>query len=150
MLVNAVRISIAMWLASHPAARSTFSAADVHRVEGITVCFAGLVLLYEVVQRFDRRLDACLGAEARSASGLMKRAFWMASLTRSAGRPCRCRVLRRHVGAAARERRGPIRGRFLRACSGCARRPPSLIVLTCAVQTIVYAGVRGCRRIGRS
>ena len=28
--------------------------------------------------------------------------------------------------------------------------PPSLIVLTCAVQTIVYAGVRGCRRIGRS
>ena len=63
VLVNTVRISIGMWLASHPAALSAFSAADVHRVEGITVYFAGLVMLYELVQRFDRRL----GAEARSA-----------------------------------------------------------------------------------
>jgi len=50
-----------MWLAAHPAALSAFSAADVHRVEGITVYFAGLVLLYELVQRL-----VC-GAGARSA-----------------------------------------------------------------------------------
>jgi exosortase K len=55
VLVNTVRISIAMWLASHPAALATFNAADVHRVEGIVVCFGGLVLLYEVAQRLDRR-----------------------------------------------------------------------------------------------
>ena len=54
VLVNAVRIAIAMWLAAHPAALSAFSAADVHRVEGITVYFGGLVLLYELVQRLDR------------------------------------------------------------------------------------------------
>jgi exosortase K len=56
VLINAVRIAIAMWLAAHPAALSTFSAADVHRLEGITVYFGGLVLLYELAQRLDRRV----------------------------------------------------------------------------------------------
>jgi hypothetical protein len=51
VVVNAVRIAMAMWLAAHPAAWSAFSAADVHRVEG----FGGLVLIYELVQRYDRR-----------------------------------------------------------------------------------------------
>ena len=54
VLVNAVRIAVAMWLAAYPVALSTFSAADVHRVEGIVVYFGGLVLLYELVQRLDR------------------------------------------------------------------------------------------------
>jgi exosortase K len=70
VLVNAVRIAIAMWLGAHPAALSAFSAADVHRVEGIAVYFGGLVLLYELVQRFDRRVVPVgrdLGAEARRA-----------------------------------------------------------------------------------
>ena len=44
VLVNAVRISIAMWLASHPAAQSTFSAADVHRVEDHGIRGAGAAL----------------------------------------------------------------------------------------------------------
>jgi exosortase K len=68
VLVNAVRITVAMWLAAHPAALPAFSAADVHRVEGITVYFGGLVLLYEIVQRLDRRVVPVrrgLGAEAR-------------------------------------------------------------------------------------
>lgn len=51
VVVNAARITIAMWLAAHPLAGSTFTAADVHRFEGIAVYFAGLVLLHEVVQR---------------------------------------------------------------------------------------------------
>jgi len=54
VLVNAVRIAIAMWLAAHPVARSAVSAADVHRVEGIVVYFGGLVLLYGLVRRLDR------------------------------------------------------------------------------------------------
>jgi exosortase K len=54
VVVNVVRIAIAMWLADHHFALSTFSAADVHRLEGIAVYFGGLVLLYELVQRFDR------------------------------------------------------------------------------------------------
>ena len=68
VLVNAVRIAIAMWLGAHPAALSSFSAADVHRVEGITVYFGGLVLLYELVRRLDRGVTLGgrhLGAEAR-------------------------------------------------------------------------------------
>ena len=52
--VNAVRITIAMWLAEHPGALARFSAADVHRVEGIIVYFGGLMLIYEVVQRAGR------------------------------------------------------------------------------------------------
>jgi exosortase K len=70
VLVNAVRIAVAMWLAAHPVAMSAFSAADVHRVEGITVYFGGLVLLYELVQRLDRRVVPVgrdWGAEARRA-----------------------------------------------------------------------------------
>ena len=56
VLVNTMRITIAMWLSAHPATLSAFSAADVHRVEGITVYFGGLVLLYELVQQLDRRV----------------------------------------------------------------------------------------------
>lgn len=55
VVVNTARIAIAMWLAAHPVARSTLSAADLHRIEGIVVYFGGLVLLYELTQRFDRR-----------------------------------------------------------------------------------------------
>jgi exosortase K len=54
VLVNASRVAIAMWLAAHPVAWSTFTAAEVHRLEGIAVYFGGLVLLYELVQRLDR------------------------------------------------------------------------------------------------
>jgi exosortase K len=54
VLVNAVRIVIAMGLAAHPAALPAFSATDVHRVEGIVVYFGGLCVIYEIVQRLDR------------------------------------------------------------------------------------------------
>jgi exosortase K len=60
VVVNAVRITIAMWLAAHPAALSAFSAAQVHRVEGIAVYFGGLILLHEAAHWFDRR-PACVG-----------------------------------------------------------------------------------------
>ena len=52
--VNASRIAIAMWLAAHAVAVAPLSSAEVHRIEGITVYFGGLVLLFELVQRFDR------------------------------------------------------------------------------------------------
>jgi len=55
VMVNAVRIAIAMWLAAHAGALPAIGAADLHRLEGITVYFGGLVLLYELVLRFDRR-----------------------------------------------------------------------------------------------
>jgi exosortase K len=54
VLVNAVRITIALWLGDHPIAPSTFTTADVHRLEGIAVYFGGLMLLYELVQRASR------------------------------------------------------------------------------------------------
>jgi exosortase K len=73
VLVNAVRIAIAMWLGAHPAALSAFSAAGVHRIEGITVYFGGLVLVYELVQRLDRSVVLVgrnPGAEARRAEAV--------------------------------------------------------------------------------
>jgi len=54
VVVNAVRIVIAMWLATHPITLSTLTAGDVHRLEGIAVYFGGLVVLYEVARRIDR------------------------------------------------------------------------------------------------
>jgi exosortase K len=55
ILVNATRITIAMWLADRPLALSTVTSAQVHRLEGIVVYFAGLVLLYELARRLERR-----------------------------------------------------------------------------------------------
>ena len=54
VLVNTTRIAIALWLGAHPMAVSSLSAADVHRLEGIVVYFAGLTLLYEVARQIDR------------------------------------------------------------------------------------------------
>ena len=71
VLVNAVRITIAMWLAAHPIASWTLSAAAVHRLEGIVVYFGGLVLLYGLVQALDRRVGTSRWtqrAEAKAAS----------------------------------------------------------------------------------
>ena len=55
VLVNAARIAMALWLATHPVGLSIFTAAQVHRLEGIAVYFGGLVLLHELVQWLDCR-----------------------------------------------------------------------------------------------
>ncbi len=54
VVVNTVRIVIAMWLAAHPAGWSSLSPAEIHRLEGIAVYFGGLWLLYALVQWIDR------------------------------------------------------------------------------------------------
>jgi exosortase K len=54
VIVNTLRIVIAMSLAVHPLTLASLTAADVHRLEGIIVYFGGLVLLYELVRRVDR------------------------------------------------------------------------------------------------
>lgn len=53
VLVNAARITMAMWLAAHPLAASGLSATEVHRLEGIAVYVAGLVVLYEIALRVE-------------------------------------------------------------------------------------------------
>jgi exosortase K len=60
VVVNAVRIAIAMWLAAHSVELSAFSAADVHRLEGITVYFGGLVLLHALACRLEQRTTAAV------------------------------------------------------------------------------------------
>jgi exosortase K len=52
VVVNALRISFALWLAAHPVCAAAMTAAQIHRLEGIVVYFGGLVLLHEAVQRF--------------------------------------------------------------------------------------------------
>ena len=81
VLVNAARITIALWLADHPVALP-FTAAQVHRFEGIVVYFGGLMLLYQLVERVERR--AALAVECRGAS---PRVRWSeSSRVREAGR----------------------------------------------------------------
>jgi exosortase K len=53
--VNVVRIGIALQLAGRPTWLSWLSPSDAHRLEGIAVYFAGLVLLHELVRQLDRR-----------------------------------------------------------------------------------------------
>ena len=60
IFVNASRITVAMWLADRPFALSTFSPAEIHRLEGIMVYFAGLVVLCEFARRVEGRLAARL------------------------------------------------------------------------------------------
>jgi hypothetical protein len=54
VIVNAMRIVIAMWLAVHPIAPSQVTAGAIHRMEGIAVYFCGLMLLYVLARRLDR------------------------------------------------------------------------------------------------
>jgi exosortase K len=56
IVVNATRIAIALWLGAHPIARTSVSAAQLHRIEGIVVYFGGLMMLYQLVRRFDRHV----------------------------------------------------------------------------------------------
>ena len=58
VMINAVRIAIALCLAAHPGSFAALTAADAHRVEGIFVYFWGLLLLHEVARAFDRRVFA--------------------------------------------------------------------------------------------
>ena len=51
VVINAVRIAIAIWLADQPAAIAGMSAAEIHRVEGIAVYFGGLAVVYELGSR---------------------------------------------------------------------------------------------------
>jgi exosortase K len=110
VVVNAVRIAMAMWLAAHPSAWSAFSAADVHRFEGVAVYFGGLVLLYEAVQWFDRTVHAFQRAAVPLAS------YYVVTL----GIPLA-------NGAAAS-------GAFARHALFVLIVPPILIVLGCAAQ----------------
>jgi exosortase K len=55
VFVNATRITIALWLADRPSAVLSLGAGQMHRLEGIVVYFAGLVLLAEIARRIDRR-----------------------------------------------------------------------------------------------
>jgi exosortase K len=55
VIVNAARIVVALWIASHPVAASTLDPSEIHRLEGIAVYFAGLVLLHELVRRASGR-----------------------------------------------------------------------------------------------
>jgi exosortase K len=56
LAVNATRIIMAMWLAAHPVGAAMLSAAELHRLEGIAVYFAGLVILYEAALGLERRV----------------------------------------------------------------------------------------------
>lgn len=55
VMVNATRIAVALWLGTPSVPLSISAAAEVHRIEGIVVYFAGLTLLYEVARRLNRR-----------------------------------------------------------------------------------------------
>ena len=56
VVVNALRITVAMWLAADSLPFASISAGQLHRGEGIVVYFGGLVALYALAQRFDGRL----------------------------------------------------------------------------------------------
>jgi exosortase K len=52
VLVNTVRILVAIWLGSAHLASGWWTATRIHRLEGITVYFAGLMVLNLVARRF--------------------------------------------------------------------------------------------------
>jgi exosortase K len=58
VVINAVRILIAIWIRSHDFASSFWTAGRIHRLEGIVIYFGGLVLLHLLSQRWTRVADA--------------------------------------------------------------------------------------------
>jgi exosortase K len=55
VVVNAARISVALWLTAHPGDHAWMTAAQAHRVEGIAFYFGGLLFLYAFLIRFEQR-----------------------------------------------------------------------------------------------
>ena len=55
VVVNAARISFALWLAAHPGEYAWMTAAQAHRMEGIAFYFGGLLFLYVFLTQFERR-----------------------------------------------------------------------------------------------
>jgi exosortase K len=53
VLANTLRIVVALWLAAHPLATGWWTAARIHRLEGIAVYFGVLVAVHFFVQRVD-------------------------------------------------------------------------------------------------
>ena len=72
VVVNAVRVVIAMWLAAHPFAVPTPGAAEIHRLEGIAVYFCGLVLLHELVMAGGRASQAQAVGRASQARRVVR------------------------------------------------------------------------------
>ena len=120
VLVNAVRIAIAMWLAAHPAPLWAFSAADVHRFEGIAVYFGGLVVLHELVQRLDR---SAIVAHAFGRMALPLASYYAVTL-----------ALPLANGAAQS-------AAFVEHALVVLVVPPLAIILACAVHAIAWRGL---------
>jgi exosortase K len=57
VLVNAVRIVFALWLAAHPLVSGFWTGARVHRLEGIVVYFGGLLLLQWLVRAWSPQAE---------------------------------------------------------------------------------------------
>jgi exosortase K len=53
VLANTMRIVIALWLAAHPLTTGWWTAARIHRLEGVAVYFVVLVALHFLVQRME-------------------------------------------------------------------------------------------------
>ena len=57
VIANTIRIVVALWLAQHPVSSDFWTAARVHRIEGIVVYFGVLVALHLVVQRLAKTCE---------------------------------------------------------------------------------------------
>jgi exosortase K len=62
VIANTARIAVALWLTTHPLTTDFWTAARVHRVEGIGVYFGMLVLLHVLLQRLARPSEKPCGA----------------------------------------------------------------------------------------
>ncbi|MET0592042.1 MAG: hypothetical protein ABW133_05035, partial [Polyangiaceae bacterium] len=51
VIAYTARIAIALWVSSHPVTRTFWTAARVHRLEGVVVYFAMLAMLHVAVRR---------------------------------------------------------------------------------------------------
>ena len=69
VVVNAARISFALWLAAHSGEHAWMTAEQAHRMEGIAFYFGGLLLLYAFLIRFERPFDLAQGRPFDLAQG---------------------------------------------------------------------------------
>ena len=144
VVVNAVRVVIAMWLAAHPFAVSTLGPADIHRLEGITVYFGGLVLLHELVRVFDPGSGrAGLSGPPSSTMTRIARAFRRTALPLAS-------YYAVTLAASTRQWRGALGAAFVEHALVVLVVPPIIIVLACAARYSIgsSASFRGCRGCG--
>ena len=80
VIANTIRIVVALWLAAHPFTTAFWTAARVHRLEGIVVYFGVLLALHLAIGHFSKTDDATQVGRLPQGTALPLAAYYLVTV----------------------------------------------------------------------